>query len=183
MVAASGQHSKEEYMKKYLTSAVTVAILTVAIVPTSHAWFVKAKNEMNRLSAGRNAVSGGNSAGRDRVDNRNSFNRMNSPDISGGAKNVNTGNLDSRAEQKGEFKDLGNGTAKNARAGLSEWSNANGYIGQSQSTGGIALGDIGSTYTGTDALNSMNEAARIQASKDIEMKRIETSQRKSGSVR
>ena len=171
MVAASGQHSKEEYMKKYLTSAVTVAILTVAIVPTSHAWFVKAKNEMDRLSAGRNAVSGGNSAGRDRVDNRNSFNRMNSPDISGGAKNVNTGNLDSRAEQKGEFKDLGNGTAKNARAGLSEWSNANGYIGQSQSTGG------------TDALNSMNEAARIQASKDIEMKRIETSQRKSGSVR
>lgn len=180
-------------MKKAITSVAIGAIITMAGISQAHAWgpidaFKKSSTTNVTQSAGGDAryqSQGKNSGGRDRWEIKSSFNRTDAHNISGG-KNFNIGNLDTHAEQKGEFKDLGNGTAKNAKAGLSEWTNAGGFIGQNQTTGGQSLGDsvnTGNTYMGTDAMDSQNEAARIQAKKEVDLKTLEASRVRSGYVR
>lgn len=166
-------------MKRAITGVAAVALITVGGVSTSEAFFVKAKNEMNRLNAGRNAVSGKSSAGRDRIDNKNSFNRYNSPDISN-SRGVFTGSTGSNVMQSaGQVRDIGNGTAKNARFGNGggDFKNS-GLIGNnagaSQSSGGIYQGDMnsyGHTYMGTDALD--RQVRMQELSNQVELKKIE----------
>lgn len=168
MVVASGQHPKEEYMKKYLASAATVAILTVAVVSTGHAWgisgaFKKTSNTSQR--SGRDSVSQGkNSAGRDRYDYKNSFNRTNSPDVKGNANNANFGTMSTGAVGAAQVAAGSNtygAAGKNGRVNMNRFgANNSGTIGSGGNTavggtsGSINLGDTNTNFVGDSAVKT-----------------------------
>jgi hypothetical protein len=72
-------------MKRAIKSAAAVAILTVAMVSTSHAWSVNpsySSSSSNQQRSGRDSVSiGKNGAGRDKIDNKQRYD--NSVKVSG----------------------------------------------------------------------------------------------------
>ena len=170
-------------MKKELISAAAVAILTVGMVSTSEAfWFVKAKNEMNKVSAGRDANSGKNSFNRTNAHNVSRSKNVitgNGGNVTGGSGNGNNGSASASASKGGGgwgwfgYGRGGSGSAA-ASASLGEWKNSgtvgNGISGTTIS--GLTAGDTvntGSTYNninnGSDAVreNGLTERARIQA--------------------
>ncbi len=176
-------------MKKSITSAAAVAILTVAGISQAHAWGfgdVFSDKKQTNQSSGRDSTSmGKNSAGRDRFDFRNSFNRTNSPDVSN-SRNFVTGTVSTGGnvmQSAGQVRDIGNGTAKNARFGLGGGNFKNsGLIGNNAGasivTGGITVGDsnnYGNSYMGTDALNTQVQMRKLD--QEVELKKIEAASR------
>lgn len=159
-------------MKRTITSIVIGAIITVAGISSSEAfWFVKAKNEMNKIgNAGK--------AGRDsRV---NSHNVSRSKNVingfqSGAATATTSGtsnNGSASASSRGGGFGFGFGWGRRgaaASASTSGWSNTGiaGNGGNTVTSGGIGqVGDqvsTGHTYMGSDA---------IQANKEVEIKRL-----------
>lgn len=176
-------------MKRTVTSVAIGAIVTMAGISQAHAWgfgdvFSDKKQTTVNQSAGGDAryqSLGKNSGGRDRWEIKNSFNRTNSPEIAN-SKNVNTGNTGGNTMQSaGQVRDIGNGTAKNARfSGIGSGNFRNdGLIGNnagaSQSSGGIDLGDkndYSRTYMGNDAVNAQVRMREIDS--QVEMKKIES---------
>lgn len=176
-------------MKKAITGVAAVALITVVGVSTGHAWsFAPSfkKQSSTTQSSGRDSQSfGKNSAGRDRTDIKNSFNRTNSPEISN-SKQVFTGSTGSNhnvMQSAGQVRDIGNGTAKNARfsgigsgnfrndglignnAGASQSANSGVNIGDSINTGNT------NTYMGSDAITA--QTTMNKDNNDLERARIE----------
>ena len=181
-------------MKRTITSVAIGAIVTMAGISQAHAWgidaFKKSSTTNVTQSAGGDAryqSQGKNSGGRDRWEIKNSFNKTNSPEIGGGSKNVFTGSTGSNSnvlQSAGQVRDIGNGTAKNARFGLGGGNfKNNGLIGNNAgasqgASSGVNLGDsvsTGNTYMGTDALTNQYDMKKLD--QEVQLKKIEADSR------